>query len=75
MKESTFYQGILEEGRMEGQVEEARKFVLRLARKRFGPPTEQTETAINAITDLERLERLLERVVLVSSWEELLTEV
>jgi predicted transposase YdaD len=68
MKESSTYQAILDEGRAEG----ARKVLLRLGAKRFGPPDDRTRTAIEGITKLRRLERLAERSLDVSSWEELL---
>ncbi len=72
MKESTTYQAILAEGRAEGQAVEARKILLHLGGKRFGPPDVRTRTAIEAIADVERLEQLTERLLDVSSWEELL---
>jgi hypothetical protein len=64
MRESTTYQYILEE--------EARKILLRLAQKRFGPPEIPIRVALESITDLERLEHMTERVSEVSGWEELL---
>jgi hypothetical protein len=45
---------------------------LRQGRKRFGPPDTATKTAIEAITDLARLETLTERLLDVTSWQELL---
>jgi hypothetical protein len=68
MHESTTYQYILDEGR----TDEARKILLRQGRKRFGPATAQVEAAIQALTDLDRLERLSERLLDVTSWQELL---
>ncbi|HZY85817.1 MAG TPA: hypothetical protein VFE78_13365 [Gemmataceae bacterium] len=80
MRDSTTYQYILEEGRQEGRqeglamgrVEEAQRTLLRQGRIRFGAPDGATETALRAITDLERLEGLLDRLVTVSGWQELL---
>ena len=80
MENSTYYQHILakgrvegrEEGREEGELREARKLLLRLGRKRLGSPPAETEAALNAIADLDRLESLSERLLLVSSWDELL---
>ena len=46
--------------------------MLRLGRKRFGEPDEATQTALRSITDLERLERMSERLLDVAGWEELL---
>jgi hypothetical protein len=68
MKESSVYQGLLQEGR----AEEARKILLRLGTLRFGPPDAGSTTTLETIADLEQLERLTERVLIVSSWNELL---
>jgi predicted transposase YdaD len=69
MKESVTYQAILEEGR----AEEARKLLLLMGVKRFGPPDEQTLSALEAVTNIAHLEQLSERLLDVSSWDELLT--
>jgi hypothetical protein len=61
-----------EELRAEGRVEGARMVLLRLGRQRFGPPDADTERAIQAITDLEHLERLADRLVVPASWKALL---
>ncbi len=69
MHESTTYQAILNEGGVLSQ----HRTLLRLGRKQFGLAADPaTKQAIEAITDLKRLERLAERVLEVSSWEELL---
>jgi predicted transposase YdaD len=68
MRDSTTYQAILDEGR----AEEVRKLLLRWGRKRLGEPNAAIEAAVQAITDLERLELLAERVHEVASWQELL---
>jgi hypothetical protein len=76
MKESSTYQAIVAEGRAEGlslgAIKEARKFLLKVGRKRFGRPDEATRAAINAISDVSRLEQLGERMLEVESWTELL---
>jgi hypothetical protein len=46
--------------------------LVRLGCKKFGPPGERVEAAIGAITDLDRLRDLIDRVLDVSSWDELL---
>lgn len=61
-----------EEGRAEGRAEEVRKMLLRQGRKKYGPPTPETESALNAITDIDRLEAMCERLLDVASWDELL---
>ena len=68
MQESATYRAIVAEGR----VEEAKNILRLLGRKRFGPPDEATDAAITAIKNLKRLEELSERLLDVSSWEELL---
>jgi len=70
MKESSTYQAIVEEGR----IEEARKLLLRLGSKQLGRPTARTRTALAQITDLERLEALIERLGSAPSWHALLAE-
>jgi hypothetical protein len=72
MKESSGYQIILDEGRAEGAVKEAKKILLRLGQKRFGPPGQEITMALDAINDLERLERMTDRVLDVAGWQELL---
>ena len=72
MRDSTTYQAILDEGRAEGQTKEARKLLLLLGRRHIGEPDATVEAALQAITDLERLELLIERVLEVASWQELL---
>ncbi len=78
MRESTTYQAILKEGRSEGLIEgrvgEARRLLLLQGEIRFGPPDETTRDAIEAIGDLDRLERIGRRVVdtSVNDWESLL---
>ena len=76
MKESTTYQAILAEGRAEGRAEgqaaEAGKILLRQGSKRFGPPDARTRAATEGVTDINRLEQLTERLLDVSSWDELL---
>jgi hypothetical protein len=72
MMESDTYLYILEQGEAKGEVKEARKFLLRQGRKRFGKDDENVRAALESITDLERLERMGERLLEVSSWQELL---
>ena len=72
MKESTTYQGIVEEGREEGRIDEARKIILRQGKKKFGKPTAAIVTVIEGTDDLDRLERLSDRLLTASSWQDLL---
>jgi hypothetical protein len=68
MHESTAYDVIMDEGRLEGEI----RLLLRLGRKRFGDPDPTTESTLRATKDLERLERMAEAILTVGSWEELL---
>jgi len=64
MRESSTYQLILSE--------EARKLILRLGTRRFGPPDQHTQTILDEISSTERLEQLADRLLDVSGWQELL---
>jgi predicted transposase YdaD len=68
MEESVTYQAILKRG----GIAEARRTLLRIGTKRFGAPDADTQAAITALNDLNRLEELHERALDVSSWQELL---
>ncbi len=70
--ESWVYQAIVQEGVARGIRLEARKNLLLLGAKKFGPPESSVREAVEAITDVERLEQLILRVSDVNSWQELL---
>ena len=72
MKESVTYQAIVEEGVIKGRAEGARHMLLVLGEDRFGKPKAKTRAAIEAIEDVERLERLARGLLTANSWEELL---
>jgi hypothetical protein len=88
MRESDTYMAIIEEGIEKGiamgiekgvgmgiekgRLEEARKMILRIGHKRLGPPEEAVKSDLAGISSSERLELLLERVIEVASWRELL---
>lgn len=67
MKESDTYQAIVEEG----EVKARQEVLLEQGQKRFGAPAEKTAMSVRAITDLGRLKRLNDRLLDVSSWQEL----
>ncbi len=69
MRESSTYQAILDEGRVEGE----RRALLLLGTKRFGPPDAPTREVIERLDSPGKLERLTERLLDVSSWDELLS--
>jgi hypothetical protein len=72
MRESVTYQKVVEEGRVEGRAQEARRIVARQATQRFGPPDEATRTRLEAIHDTDRLETLADRVLTATGWDDLL---
>jgi hypothetical protein len=53
-------------------LEEAQSLILRIGTQRFGPAEAATTTAIRAITDIERLKRMVEIVVVAKRWDDLL---
>jgi hypothetical protein len=54
-----------------GRLEEVRNLILRLGGKRFGPAPAGFEAAIRLISDLDRLERIADRIVDGASWDDL----
>ena len=78
LKDSSFYQVLQkwagEARERQGEIQEARKILIRIGRIRFGHLAKRTRARIEAINDLERLERLNERLLTVTSWEDLLGE-
>jgi predicted transposase YdaD len=72
MKESSTYQAILEEGRGEGAVAEAKKLLRLQGDDAFGPPDARTAATIERINDLAQLEDLARRMRSATSWQELL---
>lgn len=75
-QESWTYQDTLDRGeargRAEGRAEEARRILLRLGERRFGPPSAAVQATLEDISDLERLERLADRMLEAATWDELL---
>lgn len=72
MRESDTYQAIPDEGREEGRAEGAQRILLHQACKKLGEPDETSRRTLLGITDLNRLDRLSERLLEVSTWQELL---
>jgi predicted transposase YdaD len=72
IEESSVYQGILKRGEAKGRIEEVREVLLRQGRKKLGPPSEEVAAEIAALADLDRLHGLVDRILEVSTWDELL---
>jgi len=72
MKESVTYQAIVEEGEVKGMLRARLDVLLKYGRRQFGTPSADTEAALRGITDPERLARLIDVLLDVSSWDELL---
>ncbi len=72
MRESVTFQAILEEGEQTGRIKELHRMILRQGRRRFGEANETMRLQIEAMRDIERLEDLTERLLIVSSWDELM---
>jgi len=63
-----------EAARAEGRIAEARSAVVRIATKRLGSPSEAQLRSLQSITQVDRLEGLLDRALDTKNWEELLTD-
>jgi len=74
MRGSSTYQAVLDEGREDGRISEARRMLLMLGGDRFGEPNEATRGVLAGIHDVERLERMSRRVCAadIQDWEGLL---
>ncbi|MBO0698369.1 MAG: hypothetical protein J2P46_08250 [Zavarzinella sp.] len=51
-----------------GQERALHKTLLKLGRKKFGPPTPENEVALKAITDLDRLDRMIDTLDQAADW-------
>jgi hypothetical protein len=72
LEESSTYQMTIEEGRAKGAVEGERNVLMIMGRKKFGAPPPEREAALAAITDRARLERMAERILDATGWDDLL---
>lgn len=81
LRVSDTYQAILEEGeaigeakgKAEGRAEGLREALLRTGTRRFGAPSESSVAAIQAITSIDELDRLIDRLLDVETWADLLS--
>src|SRR5262245_30794666 len=74
IEETPLYQEAYQKGEARGRAEEARKILIRHGTKKFGPPDEQAKAQIAALADLDRLHELVDRILDVASWDELLAD-
>ncbi len=84
MRESSTYQAILNEGEaigeargksigeVAGRIAEARKTILTLGRKRFGELPANLQTSLDAVSDVDALDEIIDRILDVESWDELI---
>jgi hypothetical protein len=68
MEESDTYLMILERG----QEKQAKKAILIFGEKRLGTPDQSVKTRLEAITDLDRLDRMILQAATAASWQEIL---
>ena len=68
MEELTAYDGF----EADGKRKRSHRILLRQGRTRFGPSDTATESALVAIKDLDRLERLADAILTAKSWQGLL---
>jgi predicted transposase YdaD len=79
LRESSFYQlvrkeigdEIRSEGEKNGRMAGIRQTILSQGRRKFGPPSPEVEVALEGIADQAKLASLSDRLVDVSSWEDL----
>jgi predicted transposase YdaD len=82
LEESVTYQAAVargvtkgrELGRVEGRVEEARKALLLVGRRRFGEPDSAALARLEQINDADRLEALIDRLLIAADWHNLLAD-
>ncbi len=76
LEDSATYQLILQRGEARGEargvVAATHRILLAQGRKRFGLTASATEAAVLGITDRDRLERMAERMIDATSWDDLL---
>ena len=75
MRESSTYRATLEEGRAEERLrtlQTLRGLVRRIGEKKLGPISPDAATALGAVADADRLERIHDRVLDAAGWADLL---
>jgi hypothetical protein len=72
MKESSTYQYIFGEGKLEGKIEATHDAILTFGEFRLGQADASVRAALSSVTDLDRLLRMQHRLPQVTDWNELL---
>lgn len=72
VKDSSVYQAWMADVEAKGRLTEGKAILLRLGKKRFGPPAEDVRAQLDSINELDRLESLIDQLDTVTSWSELL---
>ena len=73
MEESTTYQAIIRKGKIAGRIEALQQTLLRQGEIRFQlVPNKKAMAVLMKIEDIETLERLTERLLVVEDWEQLI---
>jgi len=72
MHDSSAFTLYEEKGRQKGREEGMQKMLLRQGSHRFGTPDEATVAAVQAVHDVDRLERMTDAILTVRSWHKLL---
>jgi hypothetical protein len=68
MQDSDTYLAILEEG----MAKQAKRSIVLLGKAHLGPPNDSVRARLEAITDLERLDRMILEAGAATSWEDIL---
>ena len=68
MRDSSTFVHVMEMG----SIETLQKVLLKQGKKRFGKPNKAIEAAVKGINNLPQLEKLCERLLDVSTWQEFL---
>jgi hypothetical protein len=81
IEESSVARDLIDKGIAQGMAQgiaqvltSERRLILNQGRARFGPPSQDVIATFEGIDDPERLEALGMRLMVVSSWDELLAE-
>lgn len=76
MEESTYYQGIIRKGEAKGiakgELSGRLTTIRQIGTKHFGRPTAKVKAALDGLADLERIDRMVDRLLEAGDWADLL---